>query len=156
MSSPLDDQCDEVVVWSFYLPREIVSLEHRNRPTRIDFITFPVFYFQTVDVGALDVGFVDTANNLYETTVQTGDVFVFPKGTLHWQRNNGQGPASGFSVLSSENPGTLLVFEAVFTGGQKGIPDIVIATAANSNALVNEIDLLKQDVATRNNVTLNL
>ncbi|CAM6089101.1 unnamed protein product [Calypogeia fissa] len=104
--------------------------------------------------GEVDVGFVDTANNLFEITVQAGDIFVFPKGLLHWQRNNGQGTASGYSVLSSENPGTLMVVEALFTGGHKGLPDIVLATAFGNHANNKQIDRIKQTVATRNNMTL--
>ncbi|CAM6100005.1 unnamed protein product [Calypogeia fissa] len=105
--------------------------------------------------GEVDVGFVDTANNLFEITVQAGDIFVFPKGLLHWQRNNCQETASGYSVLSSENPGTLMVVEALFTGGHQGLPDIVLATAFGLNPANNkQIDSIKQTVATRNNVTL--
>ncbi|CAM6114189.1 unnamed protein product [Calypogeia fissa] len=105
--------------------------------------------------GEVDVGFVDTANNLFEITVQAGDIFVFPKGLLHWQRNNGHGTASGYSVLSSENPGTLLVVEGLFTAGGKGLPDIVLATAFGFDHANNkQIDGIKQAVATRNNVTL--
>ncbi|CAM6108151.1 unnamed protein product [Calypogeia fissa] len=106
--------------------------------------------------GALDVGFVDTANELFETTVYTGDIFVFPKGTLHWQRNNGQGTASGFSALTSENPGTLLAFEALLTAGGKGLPDVVLSTALNVNANNGQIDDIKKAVAARNNITLTL
>ncbi|CAM6127891.1 unnamed protein product [Calypogeia fissa] len=104
--------------------------------------------------GELDVGFVDTANELFETTVKAGDIFVFPKGLLHWQRNNCQGTASGFSALSSENPGTLLIAKALFTAGGKGLPDIVLSTALGTNAKNAEIDKVKKAVAQRNNVTL--
>ncbi|CAM6107471.1 unnamed protein product [Calypogeia fissa] len=40
--------------------------------------------------GEVDVGFVDTANNLFEITVQAGDIFVFPKG-LAAQQCSGNG-----------------------------------------------------------------
>ena len=33
--------------------------------------------------GTLQVGFVDTANKLFNQTLQTGDIFVFPKGLVH-------------------------------------------------------------------------
>lgn len=102
--------------------------------------------------GFLDVGFVDTNNDLFETTVQAGDIFVFPKGMLHWQRNNGKGSATGFSALSSENPGTLLIAEALFTAGGKGLPDIVLATAFGTNT--KEVQHLKGPIAHRNGVTL--
>ncbi|CAM6107457.1 unnamed protein product [Calypogeia fissa] len=111
-----------------------------------------VFYVLT---GSIDVGFVDTNNDLFEITVNTGDIFVFPKGLLHWQRNNGAGTASGYSVLNSENPGTLLVVKGLFTASGKGLPDIVLATAlGGSSANDQQIEQLKQAVAHKDNVTL--
>lgn len=92
--------------------------------------------------GTVDVGFVDTNNDLFETTLQTGDVFVFPKGLLHFQRNNCDQPASGFSALSSENPGTLLVVSGLFTAGGKGLPDNVLATALG--ATTQTVDAVKK------------
>lgn len=91
--------------------------------------------------GTVDVGFVDTNNDLFETTLQTGDLFVFPKGLLHFQRNNGGTPASGFSALSSENPGTLLLASALFTSGGSGLPDSVLATALGTS--VQTVDSIK-------------
>ena len=35
--------------------------------------------------GTLQVGFVDTTNKLFTQTLQTGDMFVFPKGLVHGQ-----------------------------------------------------------------------
>jgi hypothetical protein len=95
---------------------------------------------------------VDTTNTLFETTVQAGDLFVFPKGLLHWQRNRGSGTASGYSVLSSENPGTLLVVKALFTASNQGLPDDVLAAALGTNQ--QEVDNLKKDVAIVNKITL--
>ncbi|CAM6120698.1 unnamed protein product [Calypogeia fissa] len=92
--------------------------------------------------GVIDVGFVDTNNDLFETTLQKGDLFVFPKGCLHFQRNNCDGPASGFSALSSENPGTLLVSSALFTAGGKGLPDNVLTTAFGTNT--KTVDSIKK------------
>ncbi|KAM0996921.1 hypothetical protein ACFX2C_006868 [Malus domestica] len=37
--------------------------------------------------GTLEVGFVDTKNNLFTQTLQAGDLFVFPKGLAHFQYN---------------------------------------------------------------------
>ena len=34
--------------------------------------------------GALEVGFVDTTNKLFTQTLQAGDMFVFPKGLVHY------------------------------------------------------------------------
>ncbi|CAM6107453.1 unnamed protein product [Calypogeia fissa] len=105
--------------------------------------------------GEIQVGFVDTANNFFETTLEVGDIFVFPKGLLHFLRNNGKGAASGFSAISSENPGVLNVFKERFTGSGTRFPDIVVSTALGMNKNNNkEIDGFKEAIAIRNNVTL--
>ncbi|CAM6108041.1 unnamed protein product [Calypogeia fissa] len=104
--------------------------------------------------GEVQVGFMDTANNFFETTLCVGDIFVFPKGLLHFLRNNGKGAASGFSALSSENPGVLNVFKGLFTASGKGFPDIVISTALGMKNKKKEIDGFKEAVAVRDNVTL--
>ncbi|CAM6104734.1 unnamed protein product [Calypogeia fissa] len=106
--------------------------------------------------GEIQAGFVDTANNFFETTLYVGDIFVFPKGLLHFLRNNGKGTASGFSALTSENPGVLNVFKGLFTGSGTGFPDIVISTALGIKKTDHEIDGLKKAVAFRDNVTLNI
>ncbi|CAM6107473.1 unnamed protein product [Calypogeia fissa] len=114
-----------------------------------------VFYVLS---GSIDVGFVDTNNDLFELTVNNGDIFVFPKGMMHWQRNSGTGTASGFSVLNSENPGTLQIIKGLFTANGLGLPDIVLATALNIvgvSGADGQIDAIKTYVAQRDNVTLS-
>ncbi|KAM3685106.1 hypothetical protein ACJW31_11G093000 [Castanea mollissima] len=39
--------------------------------------------------GSLQVGFVDTTNKLFTQTLQAGDLFVFPKGLVHYYANAG-------------------------------------------------------------------
>ncbi|KAI5310993.1 hypothetical protein L3X38_026282 [Prunus dulcis] len=38
--------------------------------------------------GSLEVGFVDTKNVLYTQKLKVGDLFVFPKGLVHYQYNS--------------------------------------------------------------------
>lgn len=90
-----------------------------------------IFYLTS---GQVDVGFVDTNNNLFATTLYGGDLFVFPKGLLHFQRNNQNYPAQGFSALSSENPGVLMAANALFTASGSGLPDNVLETALGTDA----------------------
>lgn len=94
--------------------------------------------------GCLDVGFVDTTNTLFQATLQTGDLFVFPKGLLHFQRNNQDYTASAYSVLSSENPGVLQVAAALFTSSGTGLPDNVLEAALGSKAPA--IDSIKKSL----------
>jgi len=76
--------------------------------------------------GSLDVGFVTTANRLYASTVCAGEVFVFPRGLVHYQRNNGGGPAAVLSAFDSQLPGTQPVAEALF-GASPPVPTDVLA-----------------------------
>jgi len=45
-----------------------------------------------------------TPTSFYSKVLQPGDVFVVPKGMLHFAINSGKGKAIGFVSFSSENP----------------------------------------------------
>ncbi|KAI7734682.1 hypothetical protein M8C21_009100 [Ambrosia artemisiifolia] len=69
-------------------------------------------------LGTLEVGFVDTTNVLYNQTLQEGDMFVFPKGLVHFQYNrNHNQSAIAISSFGSANAGLLSVPKSVFTTG---------------------------------------
>ncbi|KAK1431404.1 hypothetical protein QVD17_07863 [Tagetes erecta] len=76
--------------------------------------------------GSLQVGFVDTSNNLYQQSLQIGDIFVFPKGLVHFQYNNDtKEPALAISAFGSANAGTQLIPTSVFnTSIFEGILDV--------------------------------
>ncbi|XP_058104079.1 germin-like protein 9-3 [Magnolia sinica] len=75
--------------------------------------------------GSLEVGFVDTANKLYTQTLQVGDMFVFPKGLVHYQYNSdGKDPALAISGFGSANAGTVSVPGTVFA---TGIDNVILA-----------------------------
>ncbi|KAL5763728.1 hypothetical protein ACOSQ2_016322 [Xanthoceras sorbifolium] len=65
--------------------------------------------------GSLEVGFIDTTNKLYVQKLQVGDMFVFPKGLVHYQYNaDGKNPATAFSGFGSANAGTVSVPVTLF------------------------------------------
>ncbi|KAF9606134.1 hypothetical protein IFM89_023187 [Coptis chinensis] len=70
----------------------------------------------TVLEGTLFVGFVTSnpENRLISMVLNKGDVFVFPMGLVHFQRNVGYGNAVAFAALSSQNPGVITIADAVF------------------------------------------
>ncbi|KAL6601527.1 hypothetical protein ACP70R_044747 [Stipagrostis hirtigluma subsp. patula] len=74
--------------------------------------------------GALSVGFVDTANKVYTHDLAAGDMFVFPKGTVHWQCNKGSVPAKALSAFGSAAAGLVSLPVTVFG---TGIDDAVLA-----------------------------
>nr|GEY16629.1 germin-like protein 9-3 [Tanacetum cinerariifolium] len=74
------------------------------------------YFRQRLDVGgSLEVGFVDTTNKLFTQTLQEGDIFVFPKGLVHFQFNNdAMNPVVALSAFGSANAGTVSVPNSVF------------------------------------------
>ncbi|KAK1280136.1 putative germin-like protein 2-1 [Acorus gramineus] len=84
----------------------------------------------TVLEGTLYVGFITSnpENRLITKVLQKGDVFVFPQGLIHFQRNAGYGKAVAIAALSSQNPGVITIANAVF-GSNPPISDDVLAKA---------------------------
>ncbi|XP_041021337.1 germin-like protein 9-3 [Juglans microcarpa x Juglans regia] len=75
--------------------------------------------------GTLQVGFVDTTNKLFNQTLQTGDIFVFPKGLVHFQYNaDANKSAVAISAFGSANAGTVSIPTTLFT---TGIDDTILA-----------------------------
>ncbi|CAI9773063.1 unnamed protein product [Fraxinus pennsylvanica] len=65
--------------------------------------------------GTLEVAFIDTKNVLYTKQIEAGDMFVFPKGLVHYQYNrNHKNPAIAISAFGSANAGTVSVPNSVF------------------------------------------
>lgn len=84
----------------------------------------------TVIEGEIEAGFVTSnpENRLIRKFLKKGDVFVFPIGLVHYQRNVGKGKALSFSGLNSENPGVVIVPNAVFASNPL-IPSDLLAKA---------------------------
>lgn len=80
--------------------------------------------------GTLEVGFVTSnpGNRHVTKVLQKGDVFVFPVGLVHYQRNVGYGNAVAIAALSSQNPGVITIANAVF-GATPDIASDVLAKA---------------------------
>ncbi|KAL1567512.1 hypothetical protein AAHA92_02984 [Salvia divinorum] len=84
----------------------------------------------TVIQGTIEVGFVTSnpENNLMTKVLNEGDVFVFPEGLVHFQRNKGTGNAVAIAGLSSQSPGVITVANSVF-GSNPKIPNDLLAKA---------------------------
>ena len=81
--------------------------------------------------GTLVVGFVSTApgNPLFQQTLYKGDLFVFPRGLVHFQLNpDKHNPALAISALNSQNPGTSQLAAALFAS-QPPLPKEVLEIA---------------------------
>jgi len=75
--------------------------------------------------GTLYVGFVDTNNTLFAQTLYAGDLFVFPRGLVHFQINLGDKPAMAIAALNSQNPGASQVAKALFAANPPLPPQVL-------------------------------
>ncbi|KAJ1425569.1 RmlC-like cupin domain superfamily [Sesbania bispinosa] len=75
--------------------------------------------------GQLDVGFITTSNVLISKTINKGEIFVFPKGLVHFQKNNGKVPAAVLSAFNSQLPGTQSIATTLFAATPP-VPDHVL------------------------------
>ncbi|KAK3031068.1 hypothetical protein RJ639_035099 [Escallonia herrerae] len=93
-------------------------------------------------MGTLEVGFVDTTNKLYTQTLKQADMFVFPKGLVHYQYNaDPKNPALALSAFGSASAGTV------------SIPNQVFNTSINDNILAKSFNT---DIATIQKIKLGL
>jgi quercetin dioxygenase-like cupin family protein len=76
--------------------------------------------------GTLDVGLIDTTNKLFTMTLYAGDSFVFPKGLVHFQINNGKSDVTAVAAFSSSNPGLVRLPNTLF---KSNIDNNVLAKA---------------------------
>ncbi|KAH0981943.1 hypothetical protein GBA52_009120 [Prunus armeniaca] len=94
--------------------------------------------------GELDVGFITTANKLVSKTINKGDIFVFPGGLVHFQKNNGDKAAAVIAAFNSQLPGTQSIPAALFTATPP-VPDEVLTKAFQLGT--KEIDKIKSKLA---------
>ncbi|XBI74258.1 hypothetical protein VPH35_067833 [Triticum aestivum] len=93
--------------------------------------------------GPLLVGLIDeTKGELYAQTLHTGDMFVFPKGMVHFQFNGGDHVVRAFSAFGSASPGTISLPTVLF---ESGIPDAVLEKSLHVDQ--GTVDALEQDPA---------
>ncbi|XVF72875.1 hypothetical protein PTKIN_Ptkin12aG0155400 [Pterospermum kingtungense] len=94
--------------------------------------------------GELDVGFITTSNKLISKSIKKGDVFAFPKGLVHFQKNNGDKPASVISGFNSQLPGTQSLAATLF-GSTPAVPDNVLTKTFQVGT--KEIDKIRSRIA---------
>ncbi|CAA6657997.1 unnamed protein product [Spirodela intermedia] len=64
--------------------------------------------------GTLLVGFITSNNKLIVKVLVKGDVFVFPKGLIHFQINISLSVAIAITALNSEKPGSIVIGDSIF------------------------------------------
>ena len=94
--------------------------------------------------GELDVSFITTSNVLISKTIKKGEVFVFPRGLVHFQKNNGNKPAAALGAFSSQLPGTQSIAATLFAATPE-VPDNVLTMAFQIGT--KEVDKIKSKFA---------
>ncbi|KAJ6762466.1 GERMIN-LIKE PROTEIN [Salix purpurea] len=94
--------------------------------------------------GQLDVGFITTANVLIAKTIKAGETFAFPKGLVHFQKNNGQVAAAVIAAFNSQLAGTQTIAATLFAA-QPPVPDNVLTKAFQVGA--KEVQKIKSKFA---------
>ncbi|CAN7138627.1 unnamed protein product [Brassica rapa subsp. narinosa] len=89
--------------------------------------------------GELEVGFITTSNKLFSQTIKTGEVFVFPRGLVHFQKNNGKSPASVLCAFNSQLPGTVSVAATLFAADPALPEDVLTKTFQVGSKMVDKI-----------------
>ncbi|KAK2969729.1 hypothetical protein RJ640_015873 [Escallonia rubra] len=99
----------------------------------------------TVVEGSLLVGFVTSnpENRLISKVLDKGDVFVFPVGLVHFQRNVGLGNAVAIGAWNTQYPGVITTASNVFRSNTP-IADEVLAKAFQVDQSI--VDLIKSKV----------
>ncbi|KAM7272531.1 hypothetical protein ACFE04_027194 [Oxalis oulophora] len=75
--------------------------------------------------GKLLVGFVATDNVLYSKVLKAGEMFVIPRGLVHFQLNVGKHKALAFTAFNSHSPGAVVSPQTLF-GSSPAIPNEVL------------------------------
>ncbi|KAL9261811.1 Germin-like protein [Drosera capensis] len=101
-----------------YAPGGLNPPHTHPRATEIAFVLY----------GELDVGFITTANVLVSKHIAAGEVFVFPRGLVHFQKNNEDMPAAVIAAFNSQLAGTQSIALTLFTSSPP-VPDNVLTKA---------------------------
>lgn len=98
-----------------YAPGGLNPPHTHPRATEIVFVLY----------GELDVGFITTANILVSKSIKEGEIYTFPRGLVHFQKNNGDKPAAVIAAFNSQLPGTQAIAATLFAATPP-VPDNVL------------------------------
>ncbi|KAI3926574.1 hypothetical protein MKW92_039960 [Papaver armeniacum] len=76
--------------------------------------------------GKLLVGFISTTSVFYSKVLKAGEMFVIPKGLVHFQKNVGRGKAVTITSFNSQLPGAAQLPATLFASNP-AIPDDILA-----------------------------
>lgn len=89
--------------------------------------------------GKLLVGFFTTNNVFYSKVLSAGQMFVIPRGLIHFQQNVGEGKALAFTAFNSHLPGTAIVPTTLFASTPSVPNQVLTKTFQVDNDLISTI-----------------
>jgi quercetin dioxygenase-like cupin family protein len=89
--------------------------------------------------GQVLVGFVTTGNMYFSKVLNAGQIFVIPKGLVHFQRNVGPWKALIFTTFNGQVPGATVVPLNLFASTPSIPNDILTKTFQVGDDVVNSI-----------------
>ncbi|KAL5976585.1 hypothetical protein ACLOJK_020918 [Asimina triloba] len=101
-----------------YAPRGLNPPHTHPRATEMVFVLY----------GELKVGFITTANVLISKRIKQGENFVFPRGLVHFQKNDDDVPAAVIAAFNSQLPGTQSIAVTLFASTPP-VPNNVLTKA---------------------------
>ncbi|KAA8545330.1 hypothetical protein F0562_020114 [Nyssa sinensis] len=97
--------------------------------------------------GELEVGFITTANVLISKHIKKGEIFVFPRGLVHFQKNNGKVPAAVIAAFNSQLAGVQVIAASLFTATPP-VREDVLAKAFQIS--IKEVKKIESGLAPKN------
>ncbi|KAG6397342.1 hypothetical protein SASPL_143509 [Salvia splendens] len=67
-------------------------------------------------------------NPFFAKILNAGDIFVFPRGMIHFQYNVGKTKAVAIAAFNSQNPGVMTIAKSIF-GSEPPVPPHILAKA---------------------------
>ncbi|GLT54069.1 hypothetical protein SLA2020_273000 [Shorea laevis] len=89
--------------------------------------------------GQVLVGFVTTGNVYYSKVLTTGQIFVIPRGLVHFQKNVGPGKALLFTSFNSQLPGAAILPLNLFASTPSIPNDVLTKSFQVGDDVVNSI-----------------
>ncbi|MCL7034010.1 hypothetical protein MKW94_022980 [Papaver nudicaule] len=75
--------------------------------------------------GEVLVGFISSRSIFYSKVLKAGEMFIIPKGLVHFQKNVGTGKATTMTAFNSHLPGTVILSTVFVT--TPTVPDGILA-----------------------------
>ncbi|CAH9140278.1 unnamed protein product [Cuscuta epithymum] len=89
--------------------------------------------------GTLYAGFIDSRNKLYAKTLRPGDIFVVPKGLIHFVYNTGGGNAVVFAAFGTQNPDPVYIPEGLFGSDPPILPEVLSKAFLLDKDVINRL-----------------